>query len=412
MPLQDIETIVFLMLENRSFDHVLGYLATATPPLAVEGLSLDAGWLAAHANGGFSPNRLSADIQQIDDPPHDHAHIAIQLGTAAAPMSGFVDSYQRRSPPPSDPSRIMGFYDATAVPVFDFLARQYAVCDHWFAALPCGTQPNRMMAMSGSSPILDNADFGLPSQPLVYDWLTTNKVAWCSYQWGDFLPFFALMTDWLPEMVTSLGFSALGGRGRFRRYSRFREEWLGTDPMPSVIFIEPEYTDGPHAAPNDDHPPTGIAKGQALVADIYATLTANARALAQHVAGDFLRRARGFLRPRAAIADPVIAGWRGRRHDWYPRAGIFGLATCGAWRAVFRSARSHLVLAASGRSFHPGGRLFAGGGGAAIAAESNRRRTDPHTGGAGDRACPARRGRGRACRTCRVRTRFEWHGAG
>jgi phospholipase C len=84
------------------------------------------------------------------------------------------------------------------------------------------------------------------------------------------------MPDWLPEMVTSLGFSALGGRGRFRRYNRFREEWLGTDPMPSVIFIEPEYTDGPHAAPNDDHPPSGIAKGQALIADVYATLTANA----------------------------------------------------------------------------------------------------------------------------------------
>ena len=276
MPLADIETIVFLMLENRSFDHALGYLATATLPLPVEGLSLDPGWLAAHANGDFAPNPLRADVQQIDDPPHDHASIAIQLGTVAAPMSGFVDSYQRRSPPPSDPSRIMGFYDSTAVPVFDFLARNYAVCDHWFAALPCGTQPNRMMAMSGSSPILDNAELGLPSQPLVYDWLTANKVAWCSYQWGDFLPFFALMTDWLPEMVTSLGFSALGGRGRFRRYSRFREEWLGVDPMPSVIFIEPEYTDGPHAAPNDDHPPSGIAKGQALVADIYATLTANA----------------------------------------------------------------------------------------------------------------------------------------
>ena len=45
--------------------------------------------------------------------------------------------------------------------------------------------------------------------------------------------------------------------------------------MPSIIFIEPEYTDGPHFAPNDDHPPTGISRGQAFVADVYSALTAN-----------------------------------------------------------------------------------------------------------------------------------------
>jgi phospholipase C len=45
--------------------------------------------------------------------------------------------------------------------------------------------------------------------------------------------------------------------------------------MPNVIFIEPEYTDGPHAHPNDDHPPSGVANGQLLVADIYNTLIRN-----------------------------------------------------------------------------------------------------------------------------------------
>jgi phospholipase C len=45
--------------------------------------------------------------------------------------------------------------------------------------------------------------------------------------------------------------------------------------MPSVIFIEPEYTDGPNSEPNDDHPPTGIARGQNLLADVYSTLISN-----------------------------------------------------------------------------------------------------------------------------------------
>jgi phospholipase C len=49
----------------------------------------------------------------------------------------------------------------------------------------------------------------------------------------------------------------------------------GNDPLPNVIFIEPEYTDGPRTDPNDDHPPTGVAKGQAFLADIYQTLISN-----------------------------------------------------------------------------------------------------------------------------------------
>jgi phospholipase C len=47
--------------------------------------------------------------------------------------------------------------------------------------------------------------------------------------------------------------------------------------MPQVIFIEPEYTDGPHLAPNDDHSPTGVAPGQAFLAGIYQTISASKR---------------------------------------------------------------------------------------------------------------------------------------
>lgn len=278
MPLGDIETIVFAMLENRSFDHMLGYLGTGANKLAVEGLRDDPAWLAAHANAfagkRYPPHALgSADVSA--DPPHDHVAIAQQIGPGLA-MNGFVASYVARSTaPPPDPGAVMGYYTADQVPTFDFFARNYAVCDHWFASLPTGTQPNRLMAMSGSSSILDNASVLLPDQYLVYDWLTDKQVSWCTYQWGDFLPFFSLNKRYLPEIMTSLTLSALGGRGRFRRYSRLREHWLGDGPMPSVMFVEPEYTDGPHAVANDDHPPTGIARGQAFLADLYDTLTAN-----------------------------------------------------------------------------------------------------------------------------------------
>ena len=282
MALKDIDTFIIVILENRSFDHALGYLslAQANPPIALEGLRDDPAWRDAQANvydgNRFPLHEIPATVQTIDDPPHEEKTIDLQINTPAADkMGGFVASYMTRQPAPSDPKVVMGYYTQKAVPVFDFFARNFAVCDHWFSALPTGTQANRLMAMSGASSIVDNAPVFLPDQNLVYDWLTDHNVPWCAYQYGDFFPFFTLMKKWSAEIATSLALSRLGGRGRFRLYTKFRGHWLANDPMPSVIFIEPEYTDGPHASPNDDHPPTGIAGGQAFLADIYNTLIAN-----------------------------------------------------------------------------------------------------------------------------------------
>jgi phospholipase C len=280
--LKDIDTFVIVILENRSFDHMLGYLslANANPPIALDGLRDDPQWRNDQTNlykgQPFPLHEIGANVQAIDDPPHEEKTIDLQINTPVpGKMGGFVESYMTRQPPPADPSRVMGYYTRKAVPVFDFFARNFAVCDHWFCALPTGTQANRLMAMSGESSIVDNAPVFLPDQHLVYDWLTDHKVSWCAYQYGNFFPFFTLMKKWSAEIATSLALSRLGGRGRFRYYSRFREHWLGNAAMPNVVFIEPEYTDGPHGIPNDDHPPTGIAGGQAFLADIYNTLIAN-----------------------------------------------------------------------------------------------------------------------------------------
>ncbi|MBU6497780.1 MAG: hypothetical protein KGQ40_04560, partial [Rhodospirillales bacterium] len=317
MALQDIDIIVFVMLENRSFDHAVGYLSTAAanPPMAVEGLRDDPQWRAArdnlHAGQAYALHRLDPAIEQIDDPPHDHAAIARQIAIPAAGtpnLGGFVESYMTRSPPPADPSAVMGHYQQDGVPVFDFFARNYVICDHWFAALPTGTQPNRLMAMSGHSTILDNAAVFLPDQDLVYDWLTAHKVSWCAYQSGDFFPFFALMPGWAGEIVTSLALSELGGRGHFRRYNGLRAHWAGAAAMPSVIFIEPEYTDGPHGTPNDDHPPTGIARGQALLADIYAILISNPARWARTMMIVTYDEHGGFFDHAAPLAIPASVG--------------------------------------------------------------------------------------------------------
>ena len=273
-----IDTIIVLILENRSFDHVLGYLSRGAGGLPVDGIRDDPAWLAQHANSWngatYPPHPISR--MAIVDPPHGSRAIADQIGRPPAgsttpPMDGFVKAYANSNPTPDDVSLVMGHYTAAEVPMSDFLARNYAVCDHWFAALPAGTQPNKLMAMSGTTPLVDNAAVLLPDQPLVYDWLTDHGVRWCVYQSGDFFPFFTLMPSWQGEIATSL---ALGTGGHFRRLNHFPEDWK-TAALPPVIFIEPEYSDGFYDSPNDDHPPTAISRGQILLHDIYAALIAN-----------------------------------------------------------------------------------------------------------------------------------------
>jgi phospholipase C len=276
-----IETIVVVIMENRSFDHMLGYLNLPGPSrIPVDGIQSDPAWLLQRANSGVVPFELSA--LEIDDPPHEQATIATQIGTPSTlggpcPMSGFVESYLTRQPAPSDKSLVMGYYTASSVPTFDFFARNYTVCDRWFAALPTGTQANRLMAMGGATTIIDNAPFLLPDQPLVYDWLSDHQVTWCAYQSGSFLPFFTLMGKWLDQIANSLALDFLVSHAhpRFRRFSNFARDWQTEQSMPSVIFVEPEYTDGPHGVPNDDHPPTGVTQGQSLLRDIHNALLSN-----------------------------------------------------------------------------------------------------------------------------------------
>ncbi len=322
MALSDIETFVIVMLENRAFDHMVGYLSLpgtgGTPPLDVDGLRADPAWNDAVANldakgSPIRPFRLDPLVQKIIDPVHDLPHIATQIATPPnsgppAQMGGFIKSYLQSDTPPTDPKLVMGHYDAAAVPMYDFFAREFAICDHWYSALPSGTQPNRLMAMAGESRISDNAPFLLPDQPLVYDWLKQNGVSWCSYQWAG-NPFFTLMWAWTGTIIASL--DSVDNLGAFRRFNDPQaglwQQWNDGAAIPSVVFIEPKYTDDvvSLAAANDDHPPTGIGKGQDLVRVIYQTLIANPAMWAKTMMIVIYDEHGGFFdhAPPLAIAD-------------------------------------------------------------------------------------------------------------
>jgi len=289
MALDDIDTFVIVMLENRSFDHVCGYLSLpdANPPMNIDGLRADKAWQDKYRNDDIDGtpvpiHRLEPREQNFIDPPHEDDNIATQINApthnnASPILGGFVKSYAGAKPRPDDRSAVMGYYTKEAVPVFDFFARNFAICDHWFSALPAGTQANRLMAMAGESKIAHNLSRPFPDQRLVYDWVKDNigDNSWCSYQWAG-IPFFALMTRWLPLIVA--GHNDPDGLGVFRRYDKFAGQWANDAAIPPVVFIEPKYTDDPtfsFRTANDDHCPTGISDGQKFLADIYNTIISN-----------------------------------------------------------------------------------------------------------------------------------------
>jgi phospholipase C len=274
-PLDNIKNIVIVMMENRSFDHMLGHLSL--PPFNrrdVDGLSNDSEWIKRYTNydgGNAYPPRRSTNPYWLPDkfdPPHERINIAEQLGKPVNdeyPMNGFVSALpQTLSTQPEDRRLVMDYFGAEEVPISHFFAEKFAICDRWFCSLPAGTQANRLIAMGGASKI-DTNRTPLPNHPLVFDWLTAHKVSWRVYHEG--LPFFALIPTRLKEILD---------RDHYRPFAQFADDIDSTPPnkLPQVMFIEPTYGDSPRiGCSTDDHAPSGVADGQEFLMQVYNAVT-------------------------------------------------------------------------------------------------------------------------------------------
>src|SRR5882672_2713432 len=346
--LRRLETIIVVMLENRSFDHVLGYLSRPGGRMNVDGIKDDA-WVAQRENpgrrGSYAP--YASRRMDIVDPPHERDPIDMQIRPAPGSnvkMRGFVQSYARRRPPPDDESLVMGYYEAADVPMSDFLAQEFLICDQWFSSLPAGTQPNRLMAMAGATARDTNAPLLLTDQRLVYDWLSEHGVSWRVYHAGP-LPFFSLMPRWQGAIAEGLALDLLGIHTSFRRFKHFDRDFTYEPTLPSVIFIEPEYTDGPHWNANDDHPPTSIGAGQAFVYSIYRTLLRRPDRWSKTILIITYDEHGGFfdhVEPlKLTTTAPPRVRVPGVRDDRSSRTRVHRFTVRGTWGRLLRTPRSH-----------------------------------------------------------------------
>jgi phospholipase C len=266
--LEQIEHIFILMMENRSFDHMLGYLDLEGHPV----MGIADARRAKYAN--LLNGKRYAPAPRTDptvpvDPLHERTDIRRQMRFAAGDpmMTGFVADYSTVSP--NDPYPVGQFYESAQVWMMDFLAKNFCACDRWFASLPASTQPNRLMSMSGYT-LREYSTNNLfeDQENMAYDWLDAQGVSWRVYSEG--FPFFALMPKVLKRVISDVWST------HFRGFDELEHDCRSADGLPQVIFIEPQFTNGaqPEKA-DDDHPLTPITRGEEFLRRVYTAVRCN-----------------------------------------------------------------------------------------------------------------------------------------
>jgi len=259
-----IKHVVVLMMENHSFDQLLGCMKTIYP--ALEGVDPN----NLRSNPDY-PNATNSIVQNATtetsipfDPVHEHVNVMRQI---ANNCSGFVSDFvQCYSGCGGSRQQIMAYYPLGSLPVIHTLAKNFMICDHWFSSLPGPTWPNRFFVHTGTS----KGHVLMPSglyvkneyfydQNTIYDELETKKISWSIYHHG--MPH-TLLLEHLWDKPD-----------HFHRMDNFFKDAAGPEKdFPQYVFVEPSYggTDE-----NDQHPPTDIRKGELLIAQVYNALRSN-----------------------------------------------------------------------------------------------------------------------------------------
>jgi hypothetical protein len=211
-----------------------------------------------HQRERFGVRRLT-NTALPRDPHHDWASVREQIETPSPNgrlMGGFVRSYSTVRKV-EDPGEVMGYYTHTELPVFDFLARHFCVCDRWFCSFPGATIPNRLFSLAGTSRRVDNSiltPFVLPS---VFEVLGEQGVPWEVF-FEDIVPALSL-------------FSGHGAKDDPHLHGLdFLVERRKDLPLPPVSWIDPFFL----SHRDDDHPPADLTKGQLLVQKVFDGLRA------------------------------------------------------------------------------------------------------------------------------------------
>jgi phospholipase C len=257
-----IKHVIVLMLENRSFDHILA----GCPKIKQKHNPIGTN----EFNGTAFQQGPGAARKVPNDPIHETKDVLVQLqpnGTVPE-NGGFVIDYAQNYPKLTDPSEVMKYHDFQALPAIHTLAESFTVCDSWHSSVPGPTWVNRLFVLSGTSLGRVKMPHGIMNlnlhwydQPTLFDRLNEKHLDWRVY-FGDTPLSFLLVHQWSPENAA-----------RHHHITAFYQDAAGDpDEFPPFAFIEPAYME-PGA--NDAHPPHDIVESDMLVANVYNAIRAN-----------------------------------------------------------------------------------------------------------------------------------------
>ncbi len=261
------------MMENRSFDHMLGALKAVDP--RIDGLTGN----ESNLDPSGEPAKVAplAEYQSQLDPDPDHhfpeVHKQLYFGTPGPPampsMGGFVQSYYDQQKSISHSRKIMYYFANGKLPVLQNLALNYAVFNGWFASIPGPTICNRAFAHYGTS-------FGQVSMDMFY----LNKPVQSVYERllsaGKSTKLYYYDTSSSTMEVVNL----LKQQPQiFATYPQFLED-CEKGLLPDYCFVEPNYNDhlgegGGEELASDQHPDHDVQAGEVFIASVYNAIRNN-----------------------------------------------------------------------------------------------------------------------------------------
>ncbi|KAE8721401.1 Non-specific phospholipase C5 [Hibiscus syriacus] len=263
-----IKTVVVLVQENRSFDHILGWFKSLNPKIdGVRGSE-------SNPISTYDPNSpliFFKDNSDYVDPNPGHSIQAIYEQVFGLPwtsddanapheptMNGFVQNAEGMEKGMA--KAVMKGFSPDAVPVFKELASNFAVCDRWFASMPASTQPNRLFVYSATSHGLTSNDTmklieGFP-QKTIFESLDDSDLRK------------------LPCHVTR-NLRQLKYLKNFHQFDLHFKKHCEQGKLPNYVVIEQRYFDLLSLPANEDHPSHDVSEGQKFIKEVYEALRAS-----------------------------------------------------------------------------------------------------------------------------------------
>jgi phospholipase C len=281
--LASVKHIVQLMLENRSFDQMLGFLYTDNGNKSPSGHPYE-GLTGTETN----PDRAGRAVPVFKiipsskhpyfmpgaDPGEGFRNTSIQLFSTENPPPGAIPTNQgfvinfensiaydqskhyKDTLPGTQASDIMGMYAPETLPVMTTLAKSYAVCDRWFSSVPTQTIPNRTFASAATSQgRLDNT-VKVFTCPSIFGNMSDHNIDWAIYGYNR-------------EPLTRTDFpdTLHADEKHFGHFHDFQAR-AAAGTLPAYTFLEPSFGSGG----NSQHPNYDVALGEQLMHDVYVTL--------------------------------------------------------------------------------------------------------------------------------------------